>query len=93
MERANHPGLDPGTPHALDHSGYAAGFPRPEVMLLLEAADPFWQTLGGSTADPFGDGGAHFSDRAKAIELGLGANIYGRMTGLHQMQSQNSDSP
>lgn len=79
MTRRNHPGLDPATPHAIDHLAYAEGTPRPEAMLALEAQDPFWQTLGGSVEDPFGDGGETFRQRATAQALGLGANVYGPM--------------
>ena len=69
--------LLPGHPHALDHDAYDAGVPLPAAMLALEAADPFWRTLGGSVEDPWGDGGETFRDRRRARELGIGANIYG----------------
>lgn len=47
-------------------------------MLALEAQDPWWQTLGGSIEDPFGDGGETFRQREKAMALGIGGNIYDR---------------
>lgn len=72
----NHPGLNPGHPHALDRDAYERGCPEPAAMLRLEQADPFWRTLGGSVSDPFGDGGETFRQRRIARELGIGANIY-----------------
>ena len=66
---SNHPDLNPGHPHALDHMAYADGVPQPSAMLALEAADPFWRTLGGSVDDPFGDGGETFRQRAIARAL------------------------
>lgn len=72
-------GLDPTSPHALDHAAYADGVAPPASLLSLEAADPFWKTLGGSASDPFGDGGETFRQRARAIELGIGHNIYAPM--------------
>lgn len=79
MCRANHPGLDALAPHALDHGAYADGTAMPEAMLALEASDPFWQTLGGSVDDPFGDGGETFRQRQQAAELGIGLNLYARV--------------
>jgi len=77
MTRRNHPGIDPLAPHAIDHAAYADGIAKPETLLALEAQDPFWQTLGGSIDDPFGDGGETFRQRAKARALGIGLNLYG----------------
>lgn len=74
--KPNHPGMDPMAPHAIDHRAFAEGTPLPTAMLALEAIDPFWQTLGGSTADPFGDGGETFRQRTRAAQLGLGRAIY-----------------
>jgi hypothetical protein len=76
MSRKNHPGIDPGAPHAIDHSAYKAGFTRPEPMLALEEVDDFWLTLGGSKTDPWGDQGETFRQRQKALDLGIGTNIY-----------------
>lgn len=91
-ERRNHPGLDPMAPHALDHDAYAAGVPVPERMLQLEHEDAFWRTLGGNRADPFGDDGETFRQRRRAMQLGIGTNIYGPMGYRAADQSQNSDS-
>lgn len=78
MARINHPGIDPMAPHAIDHTAYADGTARPQAMLDLEARDPFWQTLGGSLEDPFGDQGETFRQRAAALAMGIGENLYRR---------------
>jgi hypothetical protein len=63
LAERNHPGLNPGHPHALDDMAYADGVPKPARLLELEESDPFWRTLGGSVDDPFGDGGETFRQR------------------------------
>ncbi len=75
----NHPGVDPKAPHNIDHGAYAEGTPANAAVMALEDADPFWITLGGSTCDPFGDGGETFAQRQRAVDLGLGLAIYGPM--------------
>lgn len=77
MNRSNHPGIDPMAPHAIDHGAYADGTAMPEAMLALEAQDQFWQTLGGSIDDPFGDDGETFRQREQAKAMGIGLNLYG----------------
>lgn len=73
------PIFDRSAPHAIDHGAYAEGAPRPETMLALEAVDPFWKTLGGDPVDPWGDQGETMRQRAKALSLGIGLNIYPQM--------------
>ena len=93
MDRVNdrHPMMDSAAPHNIDHLAYAEGTPRNDAIASLEEQDPFWQTLGGNEDDPFGDGGETFRQRAEAIRLGIGLNVY-RPMGLVTDQSQNSDS-
>lgn len=75
----NHPGVDPAAPHNIDHLAYLEGTPANTAIAALEAADPFWITLGGSTTDPFGDQSETFAQRQRAVDLGLGLAIYGPM--------------
>jgi hypothetical protein len=82
MTRKNHHYVDSMAPHALDRDAYATGVSLPDRLLQLEAEDPFWQTLGGSTKDPWGDDGETFKQRQKAVSLGIGLNIYGPMYGI-----------
>ena len=76
---SNHSGIDPAAPHNIDHQAYIEGAPRNVVIAALEASDPFWITLGGSTTDPYGDQGETFRQRQRAVNLGLGLSIYGPM--------------
>jgi hypothetical protein len=71
--------IDRNRPHAIDHAGYRDGAPRPEAMLALERADPFWKTLGGRDDDPWADGGETLRQRARAMSLGIGLGIYSDM--------------
>ena len=73
------PIFDRSAPHAIDHGAYTEGAPRQEAMLALERADPFWKTLGGDETDPWGDQGETMRQRAKALSLGMGLNIYPQM--------------
>lgn len=77
------PIFDRSAPHAIDHGAYAEGAPRQDAILALEQSDPFWKTLGGDEADPWGDRGETMRQRARALSLGFGKNIYPQMTGDH----------
>ena len=74
-----YPIFDRARPHAIDHGAYSEGTLKPSAMLDLERSDPFWKTLGGNEVDPWGDGGETFRQRAKAMSLGIGGNVYGNM--------------
>jgi hypothetical protein len=68
--------FDRSGPHAIDHQAYRDGVPRPDTILALEQADRFWKTLGGCEHDPWGDGGETLRQRAKAVSLGIGMDVY-----------------
>lgn len=51
----------------IDFAAYrAAVYSPPPALIALAEIDPFWLTLGGSTADPWGDSGRALRERQAA---------------------------